>query len=235
MNVRHLAPSILAMSALFVSANRLMNGDRASVGLFMRNTRPGSLNVFFDLVQNVNGREAIATAAELKNLLLGRPGVLGLFSLIKRFRGRRPNIISEEDKSVTIELGHVRIPAQAASVRLYQEIEIRKHAEDVVAPLEEAKLDRLVFRDGRQEIEAVTRDDVEAFKAATQGRVDQLDAEISQALDDPTLKVGLLAVKIMDHRIKQLETNLYDALEELSENIESLRMELSEGDAERQE
>ena len=55
MDVRDLAPALLALGQSFERANSLFNGDRASVSLRIRATKPGSFELVLFLQQVLEG------------------------------------------------------------------------------------------------------------------------------------------------------------------------------------
>ena len=53
MNVRDLAPAMMAVGGFFESANRISNGGRASISVNVRATSAGSFHIIFEVIQNV--------------------------------------------------------------------------------------------------------------------------------------------------------------------------------------
>lgn len=74
-DVRDLAPSLLALGQLFTRANTLFNGESASVSLRVAATRPGSFDVNLLLAYPTAGfvltPQMITTALQLKSLIIG--------------------------------------------------------------------------------------------------------------------------------------------------------------------
>jgi hypothetical protein len=77
MDVRDLAPALLALGQSFERANSLFNGDRASVSLRIRANKPGSFEVVLFLQQLFEGatdvlsEDLMVSAFVLKELLIG--------------------------------------------------------------------------------------------------------------------------------------------------------------------
>ena len=61
MEVRDLAPALIALGQAFDRANNLLNGDRASISLSIRATRPGSFEMVLFLEQVIAGAGGILT------------------------------------------------------------------------------------------------------------------------------------------------------------------------------
>ena len=82
MNVRDLAPAMLAVGDLFDATNLLLNGRSANVEVNVRATRTGSFEVFFEIIVNALAnpefREALKTGWELRDMLFGPDGLMAL-------------------------------------------------------------------------------------------------------------------------------------------------------------
>ena len=91
MNVRDLGPAMMAVGAAFESANRVANGDRATINVNVRATSQGSFEILFEVVQSAQqgglDLDFIKDAIGIKELLLGGGGIgTGLFALLKFLR-----------------------------------------------------------------------------------------------------------------------------------------------------
>ena len=142
MEVRDLAPALLALGQAFDRANSLLNGDRASIGLSIRATRPGSFEVELFLQQVLEGAGDVLTgdlftsAANLTEMVVGGPIIgMGLFTLLKRLRGRKPNISTQQPDGVVFEAENIRLLVPTEVVRLYSDKPIRDQLEAFVRPL----------------------------------------------------------------------------------------------------
>ena len=175
MEVRDLAPALLALGQAFDRANGVLNGDRASVSLSIRATRPGSFELVLFLEQAVKGASGILTgtlftsATNLTQIIIGGStrGV-GLFALVKRLRGKKPNVGPQEPDGVVFEAENIKIFVPTEVARLYSDKPIRNQLEAFVRPLVKADVERVVFRQDQTELESVRREEVEYFKAETE-------------------------------------------------------------------
>ena len=172
MNVRDLAPAMMAVGGFFDAANRIANGGNASVRVNVRATSAGSFEVSFEVVQALQAadvfgedvRDFLTTANALKALLVGGGGVTaGIIALVKWLRGRRPQVkrINEQLYTFTVDGETYEVPLEL--LRLYQDAGIRRNLQDMVKPVKEPEIDRVMLREAGRTVQEVTKDDVEAF------------------------------------------------------------------------
>ncbi len=101
MDVRDLAPALMALGQMFEAANKNLNGDTAQIKLQVRATEAGCFEIVFELVQNWSsqvvhffaGPEASGATNLLTWVLSGSSGVGGLIWLVKKLKGRNPERI----------------------------------------------------------------------------------------------------------------------------------------------
>ena len=174
MNVRDLAPAMMAVGSMFEAANRLTNGDRASVSVNVRATSAGSFHIAFEVVQDLEAMgvlradfgEILSTASALKELLIGGGGIAGgAFVLVKLLRGRKPQVskVNENLYRFTVDGETYEVPLSL--LRIYQDATIRRSLQDLVRPVREPGIDRLMLREAGRTVLQVTKDDVDAFDA----------------------------------------------------------------------
>lgn len=172
MNVRDLAPAMMAVGGFFEAANRVTNGDNAKVNVSVRATSAGSFHVLFEVAQSLGEADVLkadigdflTTANALKALLIGGGGAAGgIFALIKWLRGRRPQVtkINEDLYDLTVDGETYKVPLQL--LRLYQNTEILRNIQHMVRPVKEPGIDRFMLRESDQTVQEVTKDDVDSF------------------------------------------------------------------------
>ena len=172
MNVRDLGPALMAVGSFFEAANRATNGERASISVNVRATSAGSFHILFEVVQslqmsNVLGSEfsdLITTANTLKALLVGGPGLLGIFTVIKKLRGRRLQAkkINEGLYSLTIGDESYEVPIEL--LRLYQDASVRQNLRDIIKPVSQPGVDSFAIGEGGNVVEEISKEDLKSFE-----------------------------------------------------------------------
>lgn len=174
MDVRDLAPALLAVGQLIDAINTTLNRDDAKVSVNVRATNPGSFSISLEIVQTYAqqvvglfaGTEVTAAANILALLGGGAAAGKGLLWLIKRLGGRRLDkveMVDPDHVKVVFEDEAIIVPLKM--IRLYQDLAVRSAAERVVfEPLQREGIDRFIaFKNTESEI-TVTTSEAEAFR-----------------------------------------------------------------------
>lgn len=185
MDVRELAPALIALSNMLEEANKVAFPDSASVKVNVQgNFKGGSFGVDLIAIQSItdqivsmfSGPEATAfsnlkSILEAIGLIVGTGGAgRGLIGLIKWLRGRKPSSIRTSGDRVVFEVVEESISEtfeiDLVAGRLYQSRVVRKALANVVKPLERDGID--VFASGQdgQTAEVIRKDDAPWFTVA---------------------------------------------------------------------
>lgn len=171
MDVRDLAPALLAVGQLFDSANRVLNGSGApKISINVVGTAPGSFEIVLDVIQSYYEQarsflsgDGITAAINLKELLL--TGSVSLFYLLKHFKGNRPERLerlSEDTIRLTFDGESLDVPLSL--LRLYQDLAVRKALEQVIAePLGKEGIDQFRILEESKVVEIASREDASFF------------------------------------------------------------------------
>ena len=178
MSTQDLVVALSAVDDLILGSNAVVNPNIATSSLRIRTHRPGSFEIEFVLgiipvFAAGFGGVQLAYATNLLRLLFGNSAP-GLFTLLKRLRGRTPTVTDSSDGNVTIEADQIRVDGLLEAedfratipvevFRLLQDTNVRRAASDVMSPLQRDGIDLMYVREGEEELDSFTSDDVQAF------------------------------------------------------------------------
>ncbi len=162
MDVRDLAPALLAVGQLFDAANSVLNGDNARVNVQVTATGQGSFEIVFDLLQTLPQQlvgifsgDTVTAALNLKELVItGVASAGGLVWLIKHLRGRKVERIEQlSESSVRLTIEGESIEVSITLLRLYQDIAVRTALQRVVdEPLKREGIEVFEIRENKRPI-----------------------------------------------------------------------------------
>ena len=185
MDVRELAPALIALSALLAESSRVLYPDSAEVRVNVNGSfKGGSFGVDLVALQSIKDQIVTifsgpgATAAANLLAILGGIGLVGaagrgLIDVIKWLRGRKPTSIRlEGDKTIfelRLEEEVETFEVDLATGRLYQSRVVRQALAKVVKPLEADGIDIFACGRGDRTETVVTKEEVEFFDMAASG------------------------------------------------------------------
>ena len=172
---RDLAPAMLAMDALLVRSNRLLNSETVLASLSVRAHRPGSFEIEFvlqvaPLAIGMLGSEYITSAANLVRLIFGSQHP-GLFAIGKFLRGSPPASTETSGDSLIMEAEYTegeqserrRLIVPVNAHRLFQDRDIRQDMLDVLYPLQQDGIQEMLVSESGEPLERVNEDDLPSF------------------------------------------------------------------------
>lgn len=171
-NVRDLAPAMLAVGETFEALNRLFNGNKAEIAVNVRAHEPGSFTVVFDVIQQArpivdffSGPE-ITAALNLRELLITGIGTgVGLIKLIKKLKGRAPLRITELEPGLfRLQLEKETFDVPIELLRAYKDFSVRTAIERFVAyPLKKEGIDSLRIQSSKTDGTIVKKEEAAYF------------------------------------------------------------------------
>ena len=178
MDVRELAPALLALSDMFDAANDVLNGDRAKISLNVKGSfKTGSfgfdLSVAQDIFQslvNLGNKTEVQSAATIATLLgfsvIGT--VKGVLQVLKWIKNRKIDRIEIQDAIANIYIGDDFIKIEENVLRLLKNERIRRAMQDAITkPLEREGIESFGVTDDieSKNIETVFKTDAAFFIA----------------------------------------------------------------------
>lgn len=171
MDVRDLAPALIALGELFTRANTILNGENISVSLKVRATQPGSFELLLLLQQAYHTAtqfltsDLVTSAANLKELVVGFPKTGdSLFGLFKKLKGQKLTVVNEQGvDGVILKTDNMEMRISTEVFRLYKDKDIKLLSQAVVEPLFRAGIDMMVIKEGNRQLESVSKEDAASF------------------------------------------------------------------------
>lgn len=170
MDVRDLAPSLIAFGELFTRANTILNGENIGVSLKVRaNPEPGSFELALILAQALYittqflTSDFVTSAANLFAIVTGIPkSGETLFGVFKKLKGQQPVAIQQSD-GVTLKATNIELHISNEVFRLYKDNEVKRLSQAIVEPLFRTGIDKMIIKDGERELESITKEDAPSF------------------------------------------------------------------------
>lgn len=137
MDVRDLAPALLAVGQLFDAANKVLNEDRIKSVVRVKATGMGSFEVFLELSQapwqqvvKFFSSDSVTAAVNIRDLIFGSFGIVFLYKWLK---GRQADRVDKlDDNTVRLTVGDDSIDIPTELFRLTKEPLIQAALENLI-------------------------------------------------------------------------------------------------------
>ncbi len=174
MNVRDLAPAMLAVGEAFEALNVLFNGKSAQLAVNVRAHEPGCFSVVFDVLQSIKDGTAflagteVTAALNLQQILIGAGGAgAGLMWLIRKLKGQKPEKIETLSPGMfRLFIGDETYDVPVELLRAYKDLRVRRAVEGFVAkPLQRPGIDEVRFERRGILLDRVTKENAASYRA----------------------------------------------------------------------
>lgn len=184
MDVRDLAPALLALGSLLEEANSTLNDGRARIAVKVKASfKTGCFGIELDVTQTflqqmniIFSNEKVSTAKQLLEwlgLIVGTGTIVagvgkGLLGLLKWLQGRSFNrVVLLDNGLVRIELDDEHFEVEQQVVELYRQAKLRAALQAVMKPLETPGINEFAVTNKEQskKFVVVTHEDVAYFAA----------------------------------------------------------------------
>lgn len=208
-DVKDLAPSLMALGELIQAANAEINGEKARMAVKLQATEKGSFEVHMTLVQSfgaqaltlfdsLNGhKDGIAAAKDLADIIFkvtaGTTAVGGgFFALIKWLAGRKPDKVETKGGDTYIHIGDNHFVTNSHVVALAENLLVREQARNLVSVLLNEGIDELSTRRGSGEKLRIRKREVRYFDIPDieEETLDDAEREMFLQIDSLSFREG---------------------------------------------
>jgi hypothetical protein len=173
MDVRDLAPALMALGQLFDAANQNISPE-SQIKLDVKATERGSFQIVLELSQNWSSQVleffASPDVSGATNLLswvlgIGGPASIGLIGLVKMLRGKGPDKIEKlADNTMRLTIGSESFVIPFELLRLYQDLAVRSALQKLVEePLKKDGIDTFSVKQDKITVVSIDKSESESF------------------------------------------------------------------------
>jgi hypothetical protein len=180
-DVRDLAPALLALGDVFQAASDVLNGDRVKTVVRVKATEQACFEVDLSVAQTMKdvvaslltfaseNQESIAAANDLAELILKAGGGVaalsgGLFALLKFLKGRKPDKIEKHGGEVHVHIGDNYFVANPKTIELAESVNVREGARKFASVLKNTGIESISTKPQGDPEEVYTKLDLPSFE-----------------------------------------------------------------------
>jgi hypothetical protein len=202
-DIKELAPALMSIGSLLEETNAILNIDKTKVKVNVKALSAGSFEIFIEASQNFldtmtnifTGKTlaSLANVSSIFGFLFGGGALGGLFILIQKLRGAKP------DKIEDLKNGLYRITCKELSydipfelLELYKNYAVRKAVEGIIKPLKSEGITKLKVKNNKKEtVYETLKEDAYLFDAP------QIPEEELQK-DEKTMYFSLVSISFKE-------------------------------------
>ncbi|MGO8057534.1 hypothetical protein ACC716_04900 [Rhizobium johnstonii] len=180
-DVRDLAPALLALGDIFQAASDVLNGDRVKTVVRLKATEQACFEVDLTVAQTIKdavtsflsfaseNQDGIAAANDLADIILKGGGGFaaltgGLFGLLKFLKGRKPDKIEKVGGEVHVHVGDNYFITSPKTIELAESVSVREGARKFASVLSRPGIDSISTKQHGQEELTYTKKDLPSFE-----------------------------------------------------------------------
>lgn len=199
-DVKDLAPALLALADVFQAASDTLNGDRVKTVVKVKATEEGSFEIDLSVAQSIRdavasllsfaaeNKESVVAAKELADLILKGGAIAGgVLALLKFLKGGKPDKIEQHAGSSHVYIGDNVFIADQKTIILAETIAVREGVKRFASVLKNAGIDSVATRPQGEPEEVFTKNDLPAF---------ELPQPIEQELVDEIRRMNLQIISL---------------------------------------
>ena len=242
MDVRDLAPAMMAVNDLLIHANKEINGDKLEVSLKVKaNFKAGSFGIeFIEQLTWVNQIKdlltgsvatALSNASGILSLLGMFGGGFGLLQLFKLLKGKPPVRIEESTEGVKVFYSETEyLEVDKNVLKLYRNKTIAADINKMLEPLSKDGIDSFYV------VKDVTKKDVEIFIDKSEldyFKYQNIDDELSENITETFLQIESISFREKNKwKFNNGESNFSAVIvdEEFLQNIDTGELRFGKGD-----
>ncbi len=205
-DVRDLAPALLALGDIFQSASNVLNGDRVKTSVKVRATAQACFEVDLSVAQTTvefiktlvdfasEHKEQITDATSLVKLIAAvggtaAGGCVGLIKLLTWLKGRKPDKVERVNDTVFVHVGDNYIIADPRTLELAENVDVRNYVKKFVSAVVPGRINEIsAVHDGDKV--TITASDVPSFELPA-----PQDEELSNEVRKMNLQIISLSFK----------------------------------------
>ena len=205
-DVRDLAPALLALGDLFQSASSVLNGERVKTSVKVKATAQACFEVDLSVAQSAvefiktlvdfsaDHKDQIADATSLITLIGATGGTfaggcVGLLQFLKWLKGRKPDRIEHVGETVHVHVGGTFISVDGRTLALAENLDVRTHVRKFASVVVPGRIDEVsAVHDGDKV--SITPEDVSSFDLPA-----PQDEELSNEVRKMNLQIISLSFK----------------------------------------